>query len=214
VRIFVAGAAGAVGRPLCRLLVADGHQVAGTTRSAERAQELKGMGIEPAIVDVYDAEALRAAVVAGKPEVLIHQLTDLPPGLDPARMDAARERNARIRDVGTRHLVAAAAAAGVRRMIAQSISFAQSEALDRFERQVLDGPFTGIVLRYGHFYGPGTGFERRREKGALHVDAAADAARRAVTRGSAGIYVVAEDDGLGSSAKAKAELGWSPGFRL
>ena len=79
---------------------------------------------------------------------------------------------------------------------------------------MLDGPFTGIVLRYGHFYGPGTGFERRTEKGAVHVDAAADAARRAVTGGSAGIYVVAEDDGPISSERAKTELGWKPAFRL
>jgi nucleoside-diphosphate-sugar epimerase len=211
--IFVAGAAGAVGRPLCRLLLADGWRVTGTTRSAARAEELRALGVTPAIVDVYDADALCKAVVDAQPEVVVHQLTDLPPGLDPARMAEARERNARIRDVGTRNLVAAAAAAGARRMVAQSIAFALSESLEKFERQVLDGPFTGIVLRYGHFYGPGTGFERRAEKGAVHVDAAADAARRAATRGSAGIYNVAEDGGPGSSERAAAELGWRADFR-
>ena len=212
--VFVAGAAGAVGRPLCRMLVADGWRVTGTTRSSARAEELRALGVAPSIVDVYDADALREAVVRAQPAVVIHQLTDLPPGLDPARMAGARERNARIREVGTRNLVAAAAAAGATRMVAQSITFAVTEALEKFERQVLEGPFTGLVLRYGHFYGPGTGFERRAEKGAVHVDAAADAARRAATRGAAGVYSVAEDGGPSSNARAVAELGWSPDFRL
>ncbi len=184
----------------------------GTTRSSARAETLRRLGVRPAIVDVYDANALRSAVAAARPAVVVHQLTDLPPGLDAARMKEGLERNARIRDVGTRNLVAAAAAAGAKRMVAQSIAFSYSDALGRFERQVLDGPFLGIVLRYGRFYGPGTGFDRPAAD-AVHVEAAADAARRALTRGGPGIYNIAEGGGTVDSTRAVAELGWSADFR-
>lgn len=235
--ILVAGAAGAIGRRLCPLLVGDGWSVVGTTRSIEKAPLLRAMKVEPAVVDVFDADALHAVLQDARPEVVIHQLTDLPPGLDPARMAEARVRNARLRETGTRHLVAAAAAAGVKRMVAQSIAFAYApgpmpyredcplnlddpelgltaRAVASLEQQVLGGPFEGIVLRYGRLYGPGTGFDRARSGGPLHVDAAADAARRAVTRGTAGIYNVAEEDGTVSAAKAMSELGWRPEFRI
>lgn len=82
------------------------------------------------------------------------------------------------------------------------------------ESQTLAGPFAGVVLRYGKRYGPGTGFDAPPAGGPVHVDAAADAARRAVTRGSPGIYNVAEEDGTVSSAKAARELGWLPDFRI
>src|SRR4051812_45376841 len=97
-RIFIAGATGAIGRPLSRLLVAEGWQVIGSTRKPERAAELRALGVEPVIVDVFDAEALRTALLAARPDIVIHQLTDLPPGLDPAKLDAGRVRNARIRE--------------------------------------------------------------------------------------------------------------------
>jgi len=229
-RIFIAGATGAVGRPLCELLIADGHQVAGTTRKPARAHELRTLGVEPVIVDVFDADALRTAVLAARPDVVIHQLTDLPAGLPPAEMEAARVRNARIREHGTRNLVAAAIAAGAKRLIAQSIAFAYApgptpyredapldpaaHAVASLEQQVLAAPMIGIVLRYGRFYGPGTGFDTPSAAGgAVHVAAAADAARRAVTRGAHGIYNVAEPCDALSSAKANAELGWTPDFR-
>jgi nucleoside-diphosphate-sugar epimerase len=236
--ILVAGAGGAVGRRLCLLLVADGWRVIGTTRRAEKASALRGIGVEPAIVDVFDETTLREVVAAARPEIVVHQLTDLPPGLDPAKMAGARVRNARIRELGTRNLVAAAVDAGARRMIAQSIAFAyapgpmpyregsplnvsdpgddglSARAVASLEQQVLRAPLEGIVLRYGRFYGPRTGFEGPRQGTPLHVDAAADAARRAVTRGAAGIYNVAEDDGTVSSRKARDGLGWSPDFRI
>jgi nucleoside-diphosphate-sugar epimerase len=82
------------------------------------------------------------------------------------------------------------------------------------ESQALNGPFEGLVLRYGRLYGPGTGFDTPPTGGPVHVDAAADAARRAVTRGAPGIYNVAEEDGTVSSAKAAHELGWRPDFRI
>jgi len=227
-RIFVAGAAGAVGRPLCRLLVADGFQVTGTTRSSERAAELRAIGVDPVIVDVYDEAALHRALANARPDVVIHQLTDLPPKLDPARMPEGLVRNARIRDIGTRHLISAAVASGVKRMVVQSIAFVyapgpkpyredaalSSPDLAEFERQVLGAPLAGLILRYGKFYGPGTGRTDAPAEGPVHVEAAADAARRAVTRGGPGVYNVAEDDGTVLSERAKREFGWSSTFRL
>jgi nucleoside-diphosphate-sugar epimerase len=238
-RVFVAGASGAIGRRLCRLLVAEGRAVAGTTRSADKAVALRALGAVPVVVDVFDAEGLGRAVAAFGPEVIVHQLTDLPPALDPGQMAEARVRNARVRDLGTRHLLAAAVAAGATRVVAQSVAFAYApgplpyeedapldvDAVDEgaalsargvasLEQQVLAAPLQGLVLRYGKLYGPGTGFDAPARGGPLHVDDAADAARRAIARGRPGIYNIAEDDGTVSSRKAHVELGWSAGFRI
>jgi nucleoside-diphosphate-sugar epimerase len=228
-RVFVAGATGAIGIPLCRLLVGDGWTVFGTTRRPERARALHEIGVEPVLVDVFDGTALTAAMAAAQPDGVIHQLTDLPPGLDPALMDEARLRNARLREIGTRNLIVAAISAGARRLVAQSIAFAyrpgakplaETASLDpeqwgviSLERQVLAAPLGGVVLRYGRLYGPGTGFEGNDRPASLHVDAAADAARRALVRGE-GVYNIAEDDGEVATGRARAELGWSPGFRI
>lgn len=238
--IFLAGASGAIGRMLCRLLVEDGWDVYGTTRSPEKAPVLRALGVEPVVVDVFDAKRLQDILAELRPTIVIHQLTDLPPGLDPSKMAEARVRNAHLRDVGTRNLVAAAGMCGARRMIAQSVAFAyapgpkpyrEERPLDihapdesaggtargiaSLERQVLEGRFAAIVLRYGRLYGPGTGFDAPSSAGTpVHVDAAADAARRAVTRGAPGVYNIAEEDGTVSSAKALQAFGWDPGFRL
>ena len=238
-RVFVAGAGGAVGRRLCRLLLDDGWEVTGTTRFPERAAALRANGVTPVIVDVFDESSLRRIVAESKAEVVIHQLTDLPRALDPTKMAEGRIRNARIRELGTRNLVMAAVAGGVKRMVAQSIAFAYApgpmphhegspldvaaadeasaltaRAVASLEQQVLRAALLGIVLRYGRFYGPGTGFDVRTGGGLLHIDAAADAARRAVTRGRHGVYNIAENDGTLSTLKAESELGWSSGFRI
>jgi nucleoside-diphosphate-sugar epimerase len=237
--IFVAGAAGAIGRPLCRLLIQDGWRVVGTTRSPEKAQILRSLGVEPVIVDVFDEARLLEVMANARPAVVIHQLTDLPPALDPTKMADAVIRNAHLRAIGTRNLVEAAIASGAKRMVAQSIAFAYApgplpygedaplnvaapdeaggltaRGVASLEQQVLDAPLVGIVLRYGKFYGPGTGFDQPAPGGPVHVEAAADAARRAVTRGAAGIYNVAEDDGTVTIQRAITELGWNPNFRL
>lgn len=238
-RIFVAGAAGVIGRRLVPQLRAAGHQVFGTTRSHARADELRLVGAEPVVVDVFDAQALTQAVVDARPDVVIHQLTDLPPHLDPDRMAEAVIGNARIRDEGTRNLVDAAIIGGARRMVTQSIAWAyasaaaphgESDPLDiaaeggrattingivALENYTLQSPpLQGIVLRYGHLYGPGTGTSLDAEP-AVHVDAAAHAALLAIERGRApGIYNVAEPCTQVSSEKAIHDLGWNPEFRL
>ncbi|MEJ2687841.1 MAG: NAD-dependent epimerase/dehydratase family protein [Gammaproteobacteria bacterium] len=235
--IFLAGAGGAIGRRLCPLLVDAGWTVVGTTRSEDKAAVLEAMGVEPVIVDVFDAGRLKEVVRKTRPDVVMHQLTDLPPALDPARMAQARVRNARIREEGTRNLVAAAVAAGARRLVAQSIAFAYApgetpyredapldledpavavtaRAVARLEEQVLNAPMEGVVLRYGRLYGPGTGFDSPASAGPLHVDAAAYAALLAATDGESGIYNVAEVDGAVSSEKAVTILGWRADFRL
>ncbi|HWH19345.1 MAG TPA: NAD(P)H-binding protein [Solirubrobacterales bacterium] len=157
-RIFLAGASGVIGARLTPLLVAAGHAVAGTTRSAGKAELVRGLGAEPVVVDAYDAEALREAVVAFGPEIVMHQMTDLPD--DAARIPEHAAGNARIRDEGTANLIAAARAAGAPRFLAQSIAWIPAggaESRERHESQVLD--FGGVVLRYGQFYGPGTYYE-------------------------------------------------------
>jgi nucleoside-diphosphate-sugar epimerase len=227
--VFVAGAAGAIGRVLCGLLVADGWRVRGTTRSAAKATDLKNLGIEPVVVDVFDREALITAVREAAPRIIVHQLTDLPKENTPEARAEGRARTARIREIGTDNLVAAAIAAGAKRLVAQSIAFAyapgpqpyvedapldpSARAVATLERLTLGGPFEGIVLRYGRLYGPNTWTPVASGEGPVHVDAAADAARRALTRGVPGIYNVAEEDGTVSSAKARASFGWTPDFR-
>ncbi|WP_343714613.1 NAD(P)-dependent oxidoreductase [Inquilinus sp.] len=238
-RIFLAGASGAIGRRLVPLLRDAGHEVFGTTRDPAKADTLHRLGAEPVVVDVFDAAALSDAVAAARPQVVIHQLTDLPPGLDPARMAESVPRNARIRSEGTRNLVAAAREAGVRRLIAQSIAwvyapgtppYAEDHPLDRsadsprrvsidgvaaLETQVLNTPpLQGLVLRYGQLYGPGTGVGAPPAPGAVHVDAAAQAALLAVDRGRPGIFNVAEPGGPALVEKAVRELGWDAGFKL
>jgi nucleoside-diphosphate-sugar epimerase len=198
-RIFLAGATGAVGKRLVPLLVAEGYAVWGATRYGEKAQLLRDAGATAVIVDVFDANALMDALAAARPEIVIHQLTDLPPGLDPARMAQATARNARIRMEGTKNLVAAALAAGTRRLIAQSIAWEaqglSAEGVAALERQTLQSPpLEGIVLRYGRLYGPGTGKDEPPADLPCHVDVAARAALTAVQSGTSGIVRVLDAD--------------------
>jgi nucleoside-diphosphate-sugar epimerase len=182
-RVFVAGATGAIGRPAVRDLLAAGHDVTGLTRRRERAAALEALGASAAVADAYDAEALRDAVAAARPEVVVHLLTDIPAALDPRRFGELMAGNDRLRIEGTRNLVAAAQAAGARRIVAESIAFAYAPvgepikdedaplhtgapghigrmvaALDALERQVRDSGLEAVVLRFGWLYGPGTAF--------------------------------------------------------
>jgi nucleoside-diphosphate-sugar epimerase len=236
-KIFLAGASGAIGRRLTPLLLAEGHQVTGMTRNPQTARALEAAGLIAVVVDVYHANALRRVVMNARPEIVIHQLTDLPHAFDEAELAASLPRNARIRVEGTRNLIAAAQAASVRRFIVQSIAFgyasgvepyAESDPLNladgprvgtmrgaaNMEEQVLASGLQAIVLRYGLLYGPGTWSEGPGRKPPLHVDAAAHAALLAVTRGATGVYNIADDEGTVSIEKARAELGFDPDFRL
>ena len=239
-RIFVAGGTGAIGRRLLPLLVSDGHVVVGSTRTAAKAAALAALGAEPVVIDVFEAAALREAVAAARPEIIIHQLTDLPQILNGPLDRAISARNARLRIEGTANLAAAARAAGARRFIAQSIAFiyaggktphletdalasgegdapgtATARGVRALEQATLGIPgIAGIVLRYGRLYGPGTWFDAPQGPGSLHVDAAAHAALLAVTRGKPGAYNISDDDGAVVIDKARAALGFDPGFRI
>jgi nucleoside-diphosphate-sugar epimerase len=238
-KIFLAGATGAIGRRLTPLLLNAKYDVVGTTRSTAKAEGLRAAGVEPVVVDVFDAEALSAAVLEARPDIIVHQLTDLPPGLDPSQMtEGTFQRNARLRSQGTQNLVAAALGAGVRRLVAQSIAWmyapgkephSEDDPLDieargtraitvagvaMLERLTISSPpIDGVVLRYGHLYGPGTG-TKTAEAPALHVDAAAWAAVLAIERAHRGIYNIAEPSGYLSTEKARRELGFDPSFGL
>ena len=157
-RIFLAGATGVIGVRLVPLLVAAGYQVTGMTRSPGNVKGLRALGAEAVVCNVHDATGLRAAVVAARPEVVLHQLTDLPD--EQSAIPEFRAANARIRREGTRNLLAAARAAGAGRFLAQSVAWElHGEAAvpkEELERSVLAAG--GVVLRYGTLYGPGTYF--------------------------------------------------------
>lgn len=237
--VFLAGASGVIGRRLCVLLRQAGHDVTGTTRRETNVGVLKTLGARPVIVDVLNAKGLLAAMVAAQPDVVIHQLTDLPDVIDPAKLPAMRAANARLRREGTRNLIDACEVLKVPRVIAQSIAWVyapgmkphrEGDALDltgqSVDRETVDGVIAledavtktsgidGVVLRYGRLYGPGTWTETPKGPAPLHVDAAAYAALLALTQGKSGIYNVVEEDGEISAEKARRELGFDASFRI
>jgi len=235
-RIFFAGAGGAIGRRLTPLLRAAGQDIVGTTRSAAKAEALRALGAEPVVIDVFDADALARAVKAAAPQLIMHQLTDLAFAPGTPQYEEGLKRNARLRIEGTRNLVAAARAANVGRMIVQSIAFiyapnpgvrvegdplttdpafaATVAAVKVLEQAVLSMP-EGVVLRYGFFYGPGTWSpDDPLRAPAVHVDAAAQAAFAALTKAKSDIYNIADDDPTLSSEKAKRAFGFDPAFRI
>jgi nucleoside-diphosphate-sugar epimerase len=198
VRIFIAGASGVIGSRLIPLLVADGHTVAGMTRSPDKASLLRALGAEPVICDVFDAAALSRAMTAFDPDLVFHQLTDLPDSA--ADIPAFSDRNNRIRGEGTRNLLAAASAASVRPVIAQSISWelpggSGRAATAAHERTVLQAG--GVVIRYGQFHGPGTYYETEPpDPPRVHVD---DAARQTLPAiGVPGGVTIVVDDRAGA----------------
>lgn len=177
-KVFVAGATGAIGRPLVSRLLCAGHEVVGTTRSTERASALRGAGAEAVVLDALDAPALRDAVLATRPDVVVHELTALSAPLNLRRYERWLSQTNRLRTEATATLLAAARESGARRAVVQSVSFLTAPrgpwVLDEdappnlalggamrptvaMERQVAAATgLEGIVLRYGYFYGPGT----------------------------------------------------------
>src|SRR3954471_18834314 len=177
-RIFVAGATGAVGRELVPALVAAGHSVTGMTRTAAKAEAVKRMGAEPVVADGLDAPAVRAAVLSAKPEIVIDEMTDLAAVTDLRHFDRAFATTNRLRTQGTDILLVAAREAGAKRFIAQSFcgwTFSRAggtvkteadeldphppqelrrtlEAIQYLERSVTASTMPeSIVLRYGFF---------------------------------------------------------------
>jgi nucleoside-diphosphate-sugar epimerase len=183
-RIFVAGATGALGQRLVPLLVAAGHSVVGLTRTPEKAALVRALGAESVVANGLDAKAIDAAVASARPEVILHQMTDLKGAADLRNFDRAFRASNRLRTQGTDHLMAAAKVAGVRRLVAQSFCGwpyartggpvkSEADPLDRDPPRELRRTLAairhlesivtrsldveGIVLRYGAFYGPDTG---------------------------------------------------------
>ena len=230
-KVFVAGATGVLGRQLVPQLVARGHEVVGMTRSASKQDLLRGLGARPVVADALDANAVARAVASAEPEVVVHELTALSGKMsmrDARRPDRSTmgKMTIRLRTEGTDHLLAAGRAVGARRFVAQSFGsfrFAGSdgpvqpglEALLYLEQAVTSIEWgEGLVLRYGGFYGPGTGISlapdammagpirKRRfplvgDGGGVwsfvHIEDAAAATAVAVERGRSGIYNVVDD---------------------
>jgi len=179
-RVFLAGATGVIGRHLLPLLLADGHEVTGMTRSPHKADALRASGADAVVADGLDAKAVANAVAAARPDAVIDQLTAIPQRLDPRKIVRDFALTDRLRTEGTRNLLAAAQKVGGSRFIAQSIAFAyapgppgtvhgendpliadpptqfarSAKAIAELERLTLAAD--GLVLRYGYFYGPGS----------------------------------------------------------
>lgn len=185
-KIFLAGATGAIGRRLVPRLVEAGHEVTAITRQEKKLRELYELGAEPILCDVFDAERLGAVVARAEPDALINQLTDLPQSLNPRKLGEYYAANNRVRREGTRNLLSAALGAGVHRFLAQGSAYWYAptggpvkteeaplyldapaplgpavDTIKEVEAAVLsaDG-IEGVVLRYGMFYGPGTWYAK------------------------------------------------------
>jgi nucleoside-diphosphate-sugar epimerase len=181
VRVFVAGATGVIGRRVVEMLAQGGHIVTGSTRSQQRAEGLRSSGAQAVVCDALDADALCEAVLAARPEAVVHELTNLATRLDPRKYTTQLAATSRLRTEGTRNLIAAASAAGAIRLVAQSVAFGYAPTGDWIKSEdaplAVDSPspmdvvigavadlenqvraVDGIVLRYGFLYGSGTQF--------------------------------------------------------
>ena len=185
-RVFLAGATGAIGRRLVPQLVEAGHEVTAVTRFEEKLDKLYELGTEPVLCDVFDACRLGSVVARAEPDAVINQLTDLPQSLNPRKLKEYYTANNRVRREGTRNLLSAARGAGIRRFLVQGAAYWYTltggsvkmeeaplyldapapigpavETIKEVEDTVLsaDG-MEGIVLRYGMFYGPGTWYAK------------------------------------------------------
>jgi NAD(P)H-binding len=193
-RIYLAGASGVIGIRLIPLLVAAGHTVGAMTRSSEKAPRLAALGAEPIVCDVFDRAALTQAVHAFSPDVVLHELTDLPDAAED--LPKARLLNARIRVEGTANLLDAMNGLDQPKIMAQSIAWPSepgppADAVTSLEDAVLAA--NGVVIRYGAFYGPGTYYEGELPSAPrVHIDTAAVRTLEALDAPS-GIMTVVDD---------------------
>ena len=239
-KIFLAGGTGAVGKQLVPLLAGRGHRVFATTRTPTKAMGLRAAGAEPVVLDALDRAAVLRAVVSARPDVVVHELTAISGVKSLRNIDRDLALTNRLRTEGTEHLLEAARAAGARRFVAQSFTGWPNaregsllkteadpldahpaahtertlEAIRRLESLVVASTEpAGVVLRYGAFYGPGTGLapggdlvEALRKRwlpivgggggvwSFIHVADVAEATAVAVEGGPAGLYNVVDDD--------------------
>ena len=234
-RVFLAGATGVIGRRLIPLLLADGHEVTGMTRSPDRLEQLRAAGAEALVADAFDADGLRRAVAQARPDAVIHQLTSIPQRIDPRKAERDFATNDRLRTEGTRNLVGAAQAAGAARVIAQSVAFfyapgppgtvhiesdpllseaqavkparRSAKALVALERTVLDAG--GTVLRYGYFYGPGSAIAGA---GAMGHEAARG--RLPIVGAGAGVWSFIQIDDAAAATVAALDAGKAGAFNI
>jgi len=193
-RIYLAGASGVIGSRLVPLLVDAGYTVGAMTRSSEKAARLASLGAEPIVCDVFDRGALTTAVRSFSPDLVLHELTDLPDAVED--LPKAGLLNARIRVEGTRNLIDAMNGLDEPKIVAQSIAWTPdpgpgADAVTSLEQAVLAA--NGVVLRYGAFYGPGTYYEGELPAAPrVHIDTAAARTLEALDAPSGILTVVDE----------------------
>jgi hypothetical protein len=189
-RIFLAGATGVIGNRLLSLMLAEGHVVAGMTRTQGKTEGLRAAGVTPVWCDIFDRDSLTTAVKDFRPDLVVHQVTHLPDKLE--ELAEFLPRNERVRSEGTRNLLAAAKEANASGFLAQSISWGSGPVIEAHEGGVLSAG--GTVLRYGQFYGPGTFYENEPPPTPrIHID---DAARRTMPflAGRPGTFTITDED--------------------
>jgi len=188
-RIFLAGATGVIGSRLLPLMLAEGHSVAAMTRTPGKIDGLRVAGVTPVLCDLFDEKSLTAAVKDFQPDVVVHQVTDLPDELE--KLADFLPGNSRVRSEGTRNLLTAARASNASGFVAQSVAFFSDEVIEAHEKGVIS--VGGTVLRYGQFYGPGTFYEYDPPPACrIHID---EAARRTMPflTGPSGTFTITDD---------------------
>ncbi len=223
-KVFIAGGTGAVGKRLVPLLATAGHDVHATTRSARKVDGLRRLGAEPVVLDILDREAVEAAIAAARPEVIVHQATALADLSDFRKIAQEFEPTDRLRVEGTNNLLAAASAAGVARVVAQSFAGwpyarvggpvkTEEDPLDPDPPEAARGMLAairhveervtqagGIALRYGGFYGPGTSLT----DGGAHLEAVRKR-KFPVVGGGTGVWSFVHIDDVATATKAAIE---------
>ena len=185
-RILFAGASGVLGRNTLPHLL--GHEVTGLTRSPEKLELLRELGVEATVCDVYDLDALRRLARGVQPEVVVNFVTDL--------ASRSYDANSRVRREGGRNLISAATAAGAARLVTESVAFTLDGEAAAAVHELEDASraFAGasLILRFGRLWGPGTFHEASRGRPAVHVDKAGAEAARLIAHAPAGTYVVTD----------------------